>query len=129
MLEPSILTSTKKILGIHGDADTFDTDVLTHINAAFSVLSQLGIGPTDGFMIEDDTANWEDFLDSDDTRAISLVRTYIFLKVKMLFDPPSTSFLLEATQKQIDEAEWRLRAIQEEGVIQDDTNRRRARCY
>lgn len=104
-MEDRILTSTKKVLGIPEDYDAFDQDVLIHINAAFSVLSQLGVGP-DGFMIEDDSATWPDYLQ--DTIKLNMVRTFVYLKVRMLFDPPTTSFLIEALNKQIAEYEWRI---------------------
>lgn len=108
-MEQSILKSTKKILGLADDYTVFDQDVLTHINAAFSILHQLGVGPVEGFYIEDDTETWSDFtLLSGSEPSIGLVKTYIFLKVKMLFDPPGTSFAQESMSNQIKEYEWRL---------------------
>lgn len=104
-MEERILTSIKKILGVPEDYTVFDFDIIMHINSAFSVLSQMGIGPSTGFFIEDDTAEWSDFFTEED---LNLVRSYVFLKVRMLFDPPPTSFLLEAMNKQISEFEWRL---------------------
>lgn len=105
-MEDSILISTKKVLGIAEDYTAFDLDVITHINAAFAVLNQLGIGPTIPIYVEDDSLNWADVevpLDQ-----ISMIRTYIFLKVRMLFDPPTTSFHIEAMNNQIAEFENRL---------------------
>jgi hypothetical protein len=110
-MEQSILISTKKILGIQADYEIFDLDVLTHINAAFSILNQLGVGPVEGFFVEDETAVWDDFIVPDVQK--NLVKTYIFLKVRMLFDPPATSFLIEAANKQIQEYEWRLNVFRE----------------
>lgn len=110
-MESSILTSTKKILGIAESYTVFDLDVITHINAAFSILSQLGIGPVDGFMIEDKGDYWEDFVAP--SNQLNLVKTYIFLKVRMMFDPPTTSFLIDATNTQIKEYEWRLSTLRE----------------
>lgn len=108
----SILTSIKKILGI-GETDTsFDTDVIIHINSVFSTLNQLGLGPEEGFMIEDATATWDAFLGSDPR--LSAVKTYVYLRVRLLFDPPSTSYLIEAMQSQSKELEWRLN-VQREG--------------
>jgi hypothetical protein len=107
----SILDSTKKILGIASDYDVFDLDIITHINSAFSVLCQMGVGPEDGFYIEDETAVWGDF--NVPGNQLSLVRTYIFLKTRMLFDPPTTSYLIEAMNNQIREYEWRLNVYRE----------------
>lgn len=110
-MEDSILKSTKKILGLAEDYTPFDLDVITHINATFSILDQLGVGPVGGFSIEDETALWSEY----DVPANQLhtVKTYIYLKVRYLFDPPGTSFLLEATDKQIKEYEWRLNVFRE----------------
>jgi len=110
-MEPSILISTKKILGISANYVAFDLDILTHINAAFSILNQLGVGPDEGFFVVDDTAIWSDFLVPDNQ--MNLVKTYVFLKVRMLFDPPATSFLIEAANRQIQEYEWRLNVFRE----------------
>jgi hypothetical protein len=112
-MEQSILKSTKKILGIGPDDDSFDLDVLTHVNSVFSTLQQLGIGPEAGFAIEDDTVNWGDYL-IDDPLKLNQVRTYVYLRVRLLFDPPTTSYLLTAVQKQLEECEWRLNVHREE---------------
>ena len=104
-MEDSILISTKKILGVGPDYAAFDLDIITHINSTFSIVHQLGIGPDDGFMIEDDSALWSDL--EVDPSQLNLLRTYVFLKVRMLFDPPTTSFLIEATNNQIQEYEYR----------------------
>lgn len=111
-MEDSILTSTKAVLGIASDYTAFDLDVLTHINAAFSTASQMGI-PEDGMVVvTDDLALWSEIPDiTDEIR--SLLRTYVLLKVRMLFDPPGTSFLIEAMNKQIHEIEWRLSTYRE----------------
>lgn len=111
-MEQSILISTKKILGIDKDYDVFDLDIITHINSAFSTLTQLGVGPAAGFMIEDDSEVWADFI-ADDLQYNS-VKSYVFLKVRQLFDPPSTSYLISAVEKQIEELEWRLNVHREE---------------
>lgn len=111
-METSILNSTKKILGISEDYTAFDQDIITHINTAFSILNQLGIGPVAGFMIEDDTAVWGDFvLDSD--VPYNSIKSYIFLRVRLLFDPPTTSYLLSAFNDQIQELEWRMSTYRE----------------
>ena len=105
-MEKSILKSTKKILGLGDDYDVFDLDVITHINAVFSTLQQLGVGPAAGFMIEDDGPTWDDFLLKDPR--LNNVKTYVYLRVRLLFDPPATSFAISAMQEQIKELEWRL---------------------
>lgn len=102
----SILTNTKKILGIDASYTAFDLDIITHINSVFLALNQLGIGPAAGFAIQDTTATWSDFLGTD--LRLNAVKTYVYLRVRILFDPPTTSFLLDAYQKQIAELEWRL---------------------
>ena len=111
-MEQSILTSTKKVLGIAADYTAFDLDIITHINTAFSTLTQLGVGPVAGFAIEDDTAVWADFY-VDDIQ-YNAVKSYVFLRVRMLFDPPQTSYLITAMEKQIQELEWRLNVHREE---------------
>lgn len=107
----SILNNTKKILGLDFSYTAFDTDIITHINAAFSVLNQLGIGPEDGFTIEDGDSSWADFVIP--VNQLNLVKTYIYLKVRMFFDPPATSYLIDAMNKQIGECEWRLSVFRE----------------
>jgi hypothetical protein len=122
-MEQSILLSTKKILGVPEDYNVFDLDILTHINTAFSTLTQLGVGPAYGFMIEDETAEWSDFLPdypsdsqspSGDDHRYNSVKSYVFLKVRQLFDPPATSYLISAVEKQLQELEWRLNAHRED---------------
>lgn len=113
-METSILKSTKKILGLTDSYTVYDHDVITFINSAFFNLNQLGVGPDDGFSIEDETSKWEDFvLLSGTDQSLQAVKTYVFLKVKMHFDPPGTSFLIEAMNKQIEELEWRLNVARE----------------
>jgi hypothetical protein len=112
MMEQSILTSTKKILGIAEDYTVFDLDIITHINSAFSTLTQLGVGPAVGFMINDASAVWTDFIAED--FQYNSVKSYIFLRVRQLFDPPSTSYLISAVERQISELEWRLNVHREE---------------
>ena len=111
-MEESILNSTKKILGLDESYTAFDTDVITHINAAFSILNQLGVGPSESFFIEDAGPVWGDFITTTISQ-LHLVKTYVFLKVRILFDPPGTSFLLEAASNQVKEYEWRLNTMRE----------------
>lgn len=102
----SILISIKKLLGIAADYNNFDDDIIMHINSVFMTLNQLGVGPEEGFTIEDDLAVWEDFIQ--DNKKIESVKTYIYLKVKMLFDPSASSTITEAFKQQANELEWRL---------------------
>jgi hypothetical protein len=102
----SILTTIKKMLGISEDDTSFDVDIIVHINTAFMTLTQLGVGPEVGFSITDTTKKWSDFLGSLTT--IEGVKTYVYLKVRLVFDPPSTSFVIDAIKNQIAELEWRL---------------------
>lgn len=114
-MEKSILKSTKKILGIEENYTAFDLDITTHINSSLSTLTQVGIGPLGGFSIEDAEAVWEDL--SLPQEQLSMVRTYIFLKVRMLFDPPTTSFHIQAMEEQIKEHLYRLSYYREENVL------------
>jgi hypothetical protein len=111
-MEQSILKSTKKILGVAEDYMVFDLDIITHINTAFSTLTQLGVGPREGFMIDDEDPVWSDFIGND--LHYNSVKSYVFLRVRYLFDPPSTSYLITAMEKQIQELEWRLNVYREE---------------
>lgn len=113
----SILTSIKKLMGITEEYDHFDTDLIIHINSVFSVLTQLGVGPEKGFSISDDAAVWSDFI-SDEYR-LELVKSYVYLKVKLLFDPPLTASVLESINRQIGEFEWRLNVAAETEVSSD----------
>lgn len=109
-MSESILTSTKKVLGIEEEYTAFDVDVLMHINSVFSTLTQIGLGPIGGFTIEDKTATWDAFVT--DARLDS-VKSYMYLRVRLLFDPPGTSFLIDSMNNQIKELEWRLSAHRE----------------
>ncbi len=102
----SILNSIKKLLGIAEDYDHFDSDIIMHINSVFATLTQLGVGPEDGFSIDDESAKWEDFLPEE--RMLHSVKPYMFMKVKLMFDPPLSSAVIECTKEQIKELEWRL---------------------
>lgn len=103
----SILTSIKKMLGIAEEYGQFDADIIMHINSVFMTLTQLGVGPSDGFYIEDSLALWEDYI-SDPTK-LQAVKTYMYLKVRLVFDPASVgSSTLASYERQIQELEWRL---------------------
>lgn len=107
----SILDSTKKILGIEADYTDFDVDIITHINSVLAILNQLGIGPADGFAIEDATDVWSDFIGS--VPLLNSIKTYVYLRVRLLFDPPTTSYLITALETQYKELEWRLNVYRE----------------
>lgn len=102
----SILTSIKKLLGITEEYEHFDPDIIMHINSVFMILTQMGVGPSEGFIIEDDTSTWSDFVP--DTIPIESVKSYVYLKVKLLFDPPASSAVAESMNRMISEFEWRL---------------------
>lgn len=108
----NILDSTKKVLGLDADYKAFDEDIKMHINSVFSILHQLGVGPDEGFFLVDDAAVWDDFIQ--DRKNINLVKTLVYLRVRLLFDPPATSFAIAAMEKQITEFEWRLNVQREE---------------
>ena len=102
----SILTSIKKLLGIAEEYTHFDTDIIMHINSVFSILTQIGVGPSEGFFITDDSASWADFLPND--ARLELVKSYVYLKVKLMFDPPDRSSVMEANKNMISELEFRI---------------------
>jgi hypothetical protein len=108
----SILDSVKKVLGMDASYTVFDEDVLMHINSAFSTLNQLGIGPQNGLMIEDDSATWDSLIGTDPR--LNWAKSYTYLKVRQLFDPPGTAYLVDAMEKQIRELEWRMNTYREE---------------
>lgn len=106
-LEQSILKSTKKILGLDPEYDAFDQDVMMHVNTAFFTLDQLGVGPAGGFSIEDSQTNWTEFFDGN--LNLHAVKTYVYLRVRLLFDPPANPRHVQALEDQIKELEERLK--------------------
>ena len=102
----SILVSIKKLLNVEETDDSFDTDIGMLINNEFMTLHQLGIGPDEGFSITDADTKWADF--SSDKTLIETVKTYVYMKVRMIFDPPASSVVADAFNSQIRELEWRL---------------------
>lgn len=112
MVNNSILDSTKKAVGLSSDYDVYDLDITMHINTAFSTLAQLGVGPEEGFQIVDDTTTWDEYTAQDKER--NMVKSYVYLRVRLLFDPPETSYLITAFNDQVKEIEWRLN-VHEEG--------------
>lgn len=104
----SILTSIKKMLGIDEAYTHFDADIIMHINSVLMILTQLGVGPEEGFVIEDDTSTWINFIPEANAAQLHAVKTYIYMKVKLVFDPPLSSAVIESMSRQIAEFEWRL---------------------
>lgn len=108
MLDNSILNNIKKLLGIPADYVAFDTDIIIHINSVFANLSQMGVSSSNTlFQIQDNTCTWDDFVAGDDD-ILTSIKTYVYLKVRLLFDPPANSVLVESINNQIKELEYRL---------------------
>ena len=105
-MQDSILMTIRKLVCGNPYADHFDTDLLVHIDACFSILNQLGVGPENGFVVTDETQSWSSYIA--DSYILNMVKTYVTLKVKKIFDPPLTSSVLEAMDKEISQLEWRL---------------------
>lgn len=112
--DESILTETKKALGIDEDTTVFDSDIRMHINSAIATLTQLGIGPEDGFEIVDKTQAWSELLATD--LMLNPVKTYVYLRVKLLFDPPANSWVTVAIKEQLEQLEWRLNIAREDRI-------------
>lgn len=109
----SILTSIKKMLGITEEYTHFDADIIMHINSIFMVLNQLGVGPEEGFFIEDETTTWFEYIDT--VKQLQAVKSYMYLRVKMLFDPSSSSVVMESMKQQANEMEFRLNIAVDNG--------------
>lgn len=107
----SILTSIKQLLGIKEEYEYYDDQIIMHINSVFFILTQLGVGPSEGFSIEDKFATWNDFLPNEQN--LEAVKSYMHLKVKLLFDPPMSSAVLESINRLISELEFRLNVATE----------------
>lgn len=104
----SILNSTKKTLGLAEDYPAFDEDILMHLNSVFADLYQLGIGPQNGYQVTGEDQTWSDYLGSD--YRLNSVRSYVYLRVRFLFDPPQAGFHISAMKEQIEKMEWRITA-------------------
>jgi len=115
----SILISVKKNLGDEQAYTHFDPDIITHINSALFALNQLGIGPKNGFVIAGEQETWSGLLGT--RQDLEAVKTYVYLKVKLVFDPPQNSFLVKTIEDQIKELEWRLN-VQAEGGNNNESN-------
>ena len=118
----SILTSIKKMLGITEECTDFDADIIMHINSVFMILRSLGVGPEEGFVIEDEIPIWDDFLPDAALTKMAAVKTYVYLKVKLVFDPPLSSSTVESMNRMISELEWRLNEIAESNDRRDPEN-------
>mgnify|MGYP003587024721 CR=1 FL=1 len=114
----SILSDTKRALGLPAEYTPFDLDVTIGINASFLSLTQVGIGPEAGFMIVDGETDWDALLGGNP--ALEAVKQYVYLKTRVTFDPPNSSFVLEAMQKTLDELLWRLNIQVDKGLPDDD---------
>lgn len=112
----SILTSIKKLLGVPENYAQFDDDIIMHINTVFLNLTQLGVGPATGFFIEDDGAVWSDFVNINEDARLNAIKTYVYLKVKLLFDPPLSPAVIQSMNNMISELEWRLNVAAESEV-------------
>lgn len=112
----SILDSIKKLLGIQPEYTSFDEDIIVAINTSFATLNQLGVGPEGGYMIEDNTQTWNDYIT---TTNLNMVKTYIYLKSRLLFDPP-TGGVLDAIKNQLAELEFRL-YVEVDPKVNDET--------
>jgi hypothetical protein len=108
----SILTSIKKLLGIAEEYTHFDADLIIHINSVLSILTQIGVGPSEGFSIKDESSVWGDFIPENSNLELpairELIKSYVYMKVKLLFDPPLNSAVIESTNRIISELEWRI---------------------
>ena len=111
----SILTSIKKMLGIAEEYTHFDMDLIMHINSVLTILTQLGVGPSKGFSIRDENDSWEDFFSKDSN--LESVKSYVYMKVRLLFDPPQSSAVTESINRLISELEWRINVEVETGAI------------
>ena len=113
----SILNTIKKMLGIEVDYEAFDIDLIVNINMVFNILNQLGVGPAAGFTITSETETWNDYME--DSPKLQMVKTYIYLKVKQVFDPNQNSGITQAFDAQIKELEWRLNVQVDPGENDD----------
>lgn len=105
-MNENILNSIKKLLGIPEDYTAFDQDIMMHINSVFMILSELGVGPSNGYSLKDGVEKWGDFISDD--KNLEGIKTYIYMKVKTIFDPPLNSAVLASMKELINEFEWRI---------------------
>lgn len=117
----SILTSIKKLLGITEEYEHFDADIIMHINSVFMLLNHLGVGPENGFSISDKLSTWNDYL-PEGSKNLEAVKSYMNLKVKLLFDPPQSSSVMECYKQMASELEWHLNVEAESGGKEGNQN-------
>ena len=117
-MDESILMSVKKLLGPSSENTDFDVDILIHINSVMSILQQLGIGPKEGFYVEDANTTWHDFL-GEDSLHLTMVRSYMAAKVKILFDPPVSSAVMDSLNRVCSEFEWRANVAAENKDLEE----------
>lgn len=113
-LDDSILVTVRESLGLEGDVEEFDNDLIVHINSALNFLTQVGVGPVNGFAISGESEKWSDFITEE---RFNMVKSYIVLKTRILFDPSTSSFVISAWKEEIAETEWRLKEEAEEGIF------------
>ena len=118
-MEEEILTSVKKLLGIEESYTHFDNDIIMDINSVFMILYQMGVGPSTCFSISDNTAVWKDFVGT--ASYLEAVKSYVFMKVKLMFDPPSSSVVTDSMNRLISELEWRLNVAVDPGPVSQST--------
>ena len=116
-MEESILTLVKQSCGITEAQTVFDKDIIMHINSVLIILNQLGVGPTNGFTISDKTATWSELVS--DGKNLEAIKSYVYMKVKLLFDPPLSSTVMDCTNRMISELEWRLNVAVESSGKED----------
>lgn len=119
-MDESILTSIKKLLGIPEDYTHFDSDIVMHINTVFFTLTQLGVGPSTGFSIEDESTEWSEYLT--DANKLQSVKSYMYMKVRLLFDPPTSSAAIESMNRLVSEYEWRLNVAVDPGETSEEVD-------
>lgn len=118
-MEDSILDSVKNSLGIQKGLTAFDQDIIMNINSVFSVLNQIGVNSsTNSYRIEDNNTTWRELFGDNDV-LVDMLKTYTYLKVRIIFDPPTSSFVLESIKAQAQELEWRIN-VEAEGGVKDD---------
>lgn len=105
----SILESTKKYIGLTEVYEVYNPDIIMHINTALSTLTQLGVGPANGFMIENSSAKWSEYLGNDKQTLLGFVKQYVYYKVRIAFDPPASSSVMDAINRSISELEFRIK--------------------
>lgn len=119
-MDNNILRTVKKMLGITAEDTHFDLDIMLHINSTFSVLTQLGAGPENGYAISSGEETWDEFLE--ESKLLNMVKSYMFLRVRSLFDPPTNASLFDAMEKMIKEYEWRIEVAVTEGKVSSNAS-------